>query len=195
MIRAAALLIACALACALWLMLETEAPAAMAFTFVGSPLLVAGVALYGWSQLRPVRMTPDERALHALAFRDLRPRDFVRLVELGEWREAEGGEVLFRSGDEVGAVMVLLSGRVAFERDGEEIAEIGPGEMLGSATMLVGGPAWGSAVARSPARYLSLARAEVQPWIEKNPTARIALQATVSRDLAAKLRRLTDGGT
>lgn len=171
-------------------MFETDAQAATAFTFLGGPMLGAGVALYAWSLIRPVRMTSEEKALYDLAFSTLRPRDFVRLAALGEWRSAESGDRLVRIGDEVGAVLVLLSGRVAFEREGATIGEIGPGEMIGSAAMLTGEVAWGDAVAKEPCRYLSLAVIDVQPWIEKNPKARSALQATVSRDLAEKLRRV-----
>ncbi len=191
MIRLSAALVAGALGLALWLMFETGAQAATAFTFLGGPMLGAGVALYFWSLIRPVRMSPDEQALYGLAFSTMRPRDFVRLAELGEWLSAESGDALVRMGDEVGAVLVLLSGRVAFEREGATIGEIGPGELIGTASMLSGEVAWGNAVAKEPCRYLSLAVASVQPWIERNPAARNALQATVSRDLAEKLRRMT----
>ncbi len=191
MIRLSAALVAAALGMALWLMLETDAQAATAFTFVGGPMLGAGVALYFWSLIRPVHMTPDEQALYDLVFSDLRQRDFVRIARLGEWRSAGSGDLLMRRGEELGAVLVLLSGRVAIEREGEPIGEIGPGEMIGSAAILIGEEAWGNAVVREPCRYLMLPVASVQPWIEKNPPARIALQATVSRDLAEKLRRMT----
>ena len=193
MIRLSAALSAGALLFAIWLMVDTGAQAAMAFSFVGGPMLAAGVALYAWVQFRPVRMTGDERALYDLSFSDLRPRDFVRFVALGEWRSAESGDVLIRMGDEVAAVLVLLAGRVEFEREGKTIGQVGPGELIGSATMLVGEVAWGNAVAKAPCRYLSLAAGEVRPWLERNPPARIALQATVSRDLAEKLQRVTQG--
>lgn len=195
MIRVATILVMLGLLTALWVMLDSNADTAMLFTFVGHPLVGAGIALYVWSRVRPVKMSPPELELYDLAFSDLRPRDFVRLVSFGQWRSAESGDVIVRRGEELSEVLVLLSGEVALEVDGEQIGTARAGELIGTSAILTGEPAWGNAKALSPCRYLALPVALVQPWLEQNPAARNALQATVSRDLAEKLRRLTQGAS
>ncbi|MBW2282803.1 MAG: cyclic nucleotide-binding domain-containing protein [Deltaproteobacteria bacterium] len=191
MIRTATILVMLGLGTALLVMLDSNADTAMLFTFVGHPLLGAGIALYVWSLVRPVRMTPLEKALYDLSFSDLRPRDFVRFVALGQWCSARAGETIVHRGEELSEVLVLLSGEVELEVDGERIGTAGAGELMGASVILSGEPAWGNARAISDCRYLALPMADVQPWVEQNPAARVALQATVSRDLAEKLRRLT----
>ncbi len=191
MIRTATILVMLGLGTALWVMLDSNADTAMLFTFVGHPLVGAGIALYVWSLVRPVKMSPLEQALYDLAFSDLRPRDFVHLVSLGQWRSAQGGDTVVQRGEQMREVLVLLSGEVALEVDGEQIGTAGAGELIGASVVLTGEPAWGNAKALSSCRYLALPLAAVQPWLDQNPAARVALQATVSRDLAEKLRRVT----
>ena len=193
MIRVATILVMLGLLTALGVMLDSNADTAMLFTFVGHPLVGAGIALYVWSIVRPVRMSALERELYELSFSDLRPRDFVRLVSLGQWRSAQVGDMIVRQGEELSEVLVLLSGEVELEVDGEQIGSAGAGELVGASIVLTGEPAWGNAKAISECRYLALPMADVQPWVEQNPAARVALQATVSRDLAEKLRRVTRG--
>ena len=113
MIRLAALAILLALATLLALLGRTEAGTAIAFSFVGHPLLVVGLGLYAYARWRPVEMSADERALYRLAFSSMGERAFVDLMALGTWSEASAGAHLLRVGERVAQIMVLLTGRVA----------------------------------------------------------------------------------
>ena len=92
MIRVVALLVLVALATQIAMLADTNAGTAILFSFLGSGVLGLAIALYAYSRWRPVRMSADERALYDLAFRDLGAREFVDLVVLGSWDEAEPGE-------------------------------------------------------------------------------------------------------
>jgi CRP-like cAMP-binding protein len=54
-------------------------------------------------------------------------------------RELKEGEVLVQQGDEGRDLYLLLDGMLDVEVDGNEIAEIGPGALLGERALLEGG--------------------------------------------------------
>ena len=86
---------------------------------------------------------------------------------------------------------MLLSGAVSFEVAGEEIARLGPGQMIGSTFILIDTEAWGDGRVVEPVRYMSWPITTLQRVLEKKPRLRATLNAIVSRDLAEKLRSLT----
>src|SRR5678816_704623 len=59
-------------------------------------LVFTAINLYQIARLylerRPVVLSADERKLYDLGFQSLRPREFVALALVGEWRNAEPGE-------------------------------------------------------------------------------------------------------
>jgi hypothetical protein len=66
-------------------------------------------------------------------------RDMIRRgVELGR-RVVEPGATLVEQGDEGSDLFLLLDGVLTVEVDGEEVAEIGPGAILGEGAVLSGG--------------------------------------------------------
>jgi hypothetical protein len=48
-----------------------------------------------------VTLSDDERTLYDLAFRSLRPREFVSLALLGEWKTAAAGDKVLMKGQAV----------------------------------------------------------------------------------------------
>jgi hypothetical protein len=66
-------------------------------------------------------------------------RDMIRRgVELGR-RMVEPGATLVEQGDEGSDLFLLLDGVLSVEVDGQEVAEIGPGAILGEGAVLSGG--------------------------------------------------------
>ena len=195
MIRLAALFVTLALVIAIATMLRTDADTAIPFSFVGHPALAIGIGLYAYDMFRPVQMSADERSLWTLAFHDLRPKDYLRLVALGHWREAQPGDVLVGAHQSISEVLVLLEGTVVFRVDGRDVGNVRPGQLVGTSVVLTGTESWGEAVAAERCRYLALPVADVGPALERFPEARAALQGIVSRDLAEKLRTVTQPGS
>ena len=69
-----------------------------------------------------------------------------------ERRSLEAGEALINQGDEGRELFLILDGIVDVEVDGEEVAEIGPGALLGERALLEGGKRTASVYATTPLR-------------------------------------------
>jgi len=68
-------------------------------------LVFTAINLYQIARLylerRPVVLSQDEQKLYDLGFRSLRPREFVSLSLVGEWKSAEAGERVVTEGESV----------------------------------------------------------------------------------------------
>ena len=139
---------------------------------------------------RPVKLTADEEEVRRLAFAELPPRKVLQLVSIGEWTTAASGERLLEHGTTVGAVALVVGGKVRVSKDGRVLGELGPGDIVGSALVLSGAPAEVDAVTVEPVRALRWDVATLRRYLEANPESRIVFQRNLTRDLAGKLWRL-----
>jgi Cyclic nucleotide-binding domain len=71
-----------------------------------------------------------------------------------ERRSLKQGEALMRQGEEGRELFLLLDGVVDVEVDGEEVAEIGPGALLGERALLEGGTRTATVWATTPVRVV-----------------------------------------
>jgi Cyclic nucleotide-binding domain len=71
-----------------------------------------------------------------------------------ERRWLDAGEALMTQGEEGRELFLLLDGIVDVEVDGEEVAEIGPGALLGERALLEGGARTASVYATTPVRVV-----------------------------------------
>lgn len=92
------------------------------------------------------------------AFRHLSTEALGGLLEHGKWVTASVGEAIVTQGDEGDAFYAIRSGRVDVLRDGETIAQIGPGAHFGETALLTDEPRNASVVAHTPVRAFRLSR-------------------------------------
>jgi hypothetical protein len=71
-----------------------------------------------------------------------------------ERRSLKEGETLVQQGDEGQELFLLLDGVVVIKVDGEEVAELGPGALLGEMALLEGGKRTATVEARTPTRVV-----------------------------------------
>jgi len=92
-------------------------------------------------------VTQAESALERQISRDL-------MVEKGaaKRRKLDVDDTLVEQGDEGNELFLLLDGVLVVEADGEEIAEVGPGAILGERAVVEGGKRTATLRARTPAR-------------------------------------------
>jgi hypothetical protein len=140
-----------------------------------------------YMQRRPVALSEDEQALYDLAFRTLRPREFVSLALIGEWKTATAGESVLTAGQAVSAICVPISGTVRVHREGKDVAVLDPGHLIGTGLALTGDPSPVDATFTTTARYMCWPLQSLRSFIDRRPDLRFTLQGLVNRDLAFKL--------
>ena len=91
-------------------------------------LVFTAINLYQIARLylerRPVVLSQDEQKLYDLAFRSLRPREFVSLSLVGEWKSAEAGERVMAEGEPVSCLCIPITGGADVRRRGERIGAL-----------------------------------------------------------------------
>jgi CRP-like cAMP-binding protein len=157
-------------------------------------LVFTAINLYQISRIylerRPVVLSDDERRLYDLGFQSLRPREFVSLTLVGEWKSASAGERILIEGEPVSRLCVAITGRADVRKQGQRIGTLEPGHLIGTALALMGASSPVEATFTEPSRYMSWPVSSLRTFVDKRPDLRVALQGLVSRDLATKLERL-----
>jgi hypothetical protein len=139
---------------------------------------------------RPVVLSADEQALYDLAFRSLRPREFLSLALVGEWSDAAAGEQLLATAEPPARVCIAISGDVEVRIGETSVGNLTPGHLVGTALVLTGNPSPVDARFVAAGRYIGWSTQTLRVFLDKRPDLRVALQQVTSRDLAAKLERL-----
>jgi hypothetical protein len=141
-----------------------------------------------WLERRPVKLSNDELSLHQLAFRTLTPREFLRLVAIGTWEEAEPGARLIEQGTELERVLVLRSGVTEVVANGERVAELKAGQLVGEMAFLSRAKTSAAVVVKERARFLALKSEKLRALFKKHPELRAGVQMAIGNDLIQKLR-------
>jgi CRP-like cAMP-binding protein len=157
-------------------------------------LVFTAINLYQISRIylerRPVILSEDEQKLYDLGFRSLRPREFVSLVLVGEWKSAAPGDKILSEGEPVSRLCIAIAGGAEVRKQGERVGVLEPGHMIGTALALTGARSPVNATFTEPARYISWPVESLRIFADKRPDLRVTLQGLVSRDLARKVEGL-----
>jgi CRP-like cAMP-binding protein len=79
------------------------------------------------------------------------------------YRRLRAGDVLVRQGDPGTEIYLVLDGVLRVDRDGQRLAEYGPGAMLGERAHLEGGTRTSTLVAVTPARVAFVEASQLDP--------------------------------
>jgi Popeye protein conserved region len=139
---------------------------------------------------RPVVLSKDEQALYDLGFRSLRPREFVSLSLVGEWKSAQVGERIVTEGQPVSHLCIAITGSAEVHKQRARIGTLSPGHIIGTALALAGDPSPVDITFIEPAHYMRWSLPSLRRFMDKRPDLRVALQALVNRDLAGKIGAL-----
>ncbi len=155
---------------------------------IGWTVLYVGIHGYWiWRILRerrPVVLNPDEKALFQLRFNSLDERKFALLVGLGVWRDGQPGEKVFAEGDAVSDIIVPITGKISARSNGKIIGYLGPGQLVGTAAVLINGVAPCDAFFDEPTRYIAWSVPTVQDFLARDVELRGQMRDIVNRDLA-----------
>lgn len=137
---------------------------------------------------RPVSLSEREQRLYQHVFRSLTPREFVKLLALGDWKTAAGGETLVEQGTELSAMMVIVDGNVDVAVDGATVAMLDDGCFVGEISFLTGDVPGASVVASGETSYVAWPMEHLRAFLRDNAELRAAWQFVIGTDLAQKLR-------
>jgi CRP/FNR family transcriptional regulator, cyclic AMP receptor protein len=91
-------------------------------------------------------------------------------------------DVIARAGEIGTGFFVIAEGRVRVIRDGQGVAEMGPGEFFGELSVIDGAPRNAQVVAIQPTRCLAIASWDFEAILLAQPTVALAvLRAVVAR--------------
>lgn len=140
---------------------------------------------------RPVVLKPDEQKLYDLAFKTLSPRDFLKLMTLGEWRDGNPGEQIIDRDDQNFYVSILCQGEAVAVFDNHEQVRISEGMLLGIKSVLVGEPTKYCDIELSaPSRYIRWSVVQLKQFTDQHPEIRDKFKSIVSLDLAKLVQKM-----
>ena len=96
--------------------------------------------------------------------------------------------VIARQGEIGTGFFVIAEGMVRVVRDGESLAELGPGDFFGELSVLDGKPRNAQVVSTQPTVCLALASWDFEAVVAEQPSVALA----ILRELAGRLRESTD---
>ena len=108
----------------------------------------------------------------------------------GEWRNAAAGHQVLSEGEPVSSICIAISGAVQVRKRGTEVANLEPGQVIGTALALTGDPSPVDAAFTESARYMCWPLQSLRSFLDRRPELRVTLQGLVNRDLARKLEAL-----
>lgn len=112
------------------------------------------------------------------------PADLAALAEVATEAEIPAGRSIVRQGDPGSGLFVVLEGSVRVVRDGEQLAELGPGQWFGELAVLDRGPRTAAVITVVPTRCLAVAAWDAERLMLERPTLAVA----VARAMAERLR-------
>lgn len=140
-----------------------------------------------WNQRRSIELTAQERDIHNRLFSDLDLIDFYTLWSMGDVRSVSAGETLIGQGDIQDTLMLIVSGTVVVERDGQHLAELGKDALLGERSYMTGEVASATVRAGTEVEIHEWDQRRMKALVDLSTPAHESMVRYISADLARKL--------
>jgi CRP-like cAMP-binding protein len=145
-----------------------------------------------------VRLSAEERRLHAGVFSVLSAVEFHRMLRAGTWRSFPAGSVLTRVGQPVRQVHLLASGTASVVVNDTHVATISAGGIVGEMSFLSGRPATATVAVAEAARVFEIEQEALARLLEEHQDMRAPLLRAIGGELLEKINSLrtefTKGG-
>jgi putative ABC transport system ATP-binding protein len=109
-------------------------------------------------------------------FKLLTPAELTNIAEKVTRRHYDAGDVVISQGEEGDELFLISEGEVEVERQGHEIARLGPSEFFGELSLITGEPRNATVVATSPLDAYVLGKADFRAAIEQSASFREQLR-------------------
>jgi CRP/FNR family transcriptional regulator, cyclic AMP receptor protein len=102
-------------------------------------------------------------------FANCSKRELARLLSLGRTETVDAGHTLFVEGAPSSNLYVVLTGSAVVKKNGRRIARVGPGDVVGEISVILGGPRTATVQAETPIEWLVLDQASLRAAIDEVP--------------------------
>jgi len=136
--------------------------------------------------------TDEERELYAAFIHRFTPSEFIKLVRIGTWHQAEAGESLIKEGQSVDQILFIIKGHSVVSADGETLHAIKSGSFVGEMEFMAGGPAVATVTTESLVRYIAWQKESLEHLLTFQPEMQSAMQTLFSADVVKKLQTRID---
>ncbi len=136
---------------------------------------------------RSVRFSEEERELYQSMFRNFTALEFMKLVRISKWHQAEPGQVLTELGEEPTDVMLIYNGEIEAKLPDGRNPRYRDGTFVGEISFIKGGAATATVQTVVPTRYVSWQKEELRALLRRNPAMAATLQSVFTEDLTKKL--------
>jgi hypothetical protein len=136
---------------------------------------------------RGVEFTEEEQELYQTLFKNFAPFEFMKLLRLGEWKDARAGQLLTVQGQRLENVLLIYNGLAMVEANGQEVAQLKDGSLVGEMSFVSEGVASATVRVIQPTRYLSWPKADLRHMLRRNPSMSYAMEKVFTADLVKKL--------
>lgn len=99
---------------------------------------------------------------------DLQDQDLIWLARTGELRDLANNQTLIDEGTEIRELFFVIDGRFSVATDGEEIAQLGVGDVLGEMSFVERRPTSATVTAQGAGRVLAVQCSELQEEFGRN---------------------------
>lgn len=173
---------------ALGLLYGWWAHGALAIVIPALILIVAGVQISSnLNAERSAKFTDEEHAMAEKALVGLNRAQARRLIDQGFWMDGRPGDVLIEEGQDVGQLYYLASGAAEVRANEHLVGRIGPGQLVGEATVLGETAAIATVILIEPSRVWCAQGDALNDYLAANPEARHALEHSFTVSLRQKL--------
>lgn len=148
---------------------------------------------------RPLTLTADEAQLYAKAFQpfDVTPREFLRLMEQGEWVRFEPGEVLTRHGEVNTRLLVIDEGVAEVTVGRRLVGKCLPANYVGEMTFMnrTQKAACATVRAATPIKAVAWERAGLRDMLSGDEELMAKVKESITNDVMRKLDKDHDHST
>lgn len=151
-------------------------------------LIVAGVqasSVIGAN--KAARFTSEEQAMFEGPLAGLARAQARRLIDQGVWIDGRRGDILIREGEPAAQLYYLATGAAEVHSRGTLVGRIGPGQLVGEATVLGKSAAIATVTLLESSRFWCAQGQSLNAYLAANPDARHALEHSFNVSLREKL--------
>jgi hypothetical protein len=140
-----------------------------------------------FKERREVSFNEEEKELYETMFKQFSPVEFMKLMRIATWQNADVGKVLIVEQEPLADVMLIYNGCVAVESGGKTIARLKDGAFIGEMSFLSGKLPSATVTVSVPTRYVAWSKKSLTQLLGRNPGLRTSMQTIFTTDLTKKL--------